>query len=169
MFVDLSLSSDQISGQNKKSLLTFVSGMKESHLSVGQCGQRPAPLHMRPIYPIQQQISLNQTQNTKGTICSANIATGYHWLFSFYSSQCVLFIISRSNLIMFLENQCVLVNSIPTPIELLRYYQNIYFIFSYKVLQLYRHRDGTVQVSSCLKTLLQKWMRLLDEKWNVFG
>lgn len=33
MFGDLSLCSDQVSGQNKKSFSTFVSGMKESHLS----------------------------------------------------------------------------------------------------------------------------------------
>lgn len=33
MFGDLSLCSDQVSGKNKKSFSTFVSGMKESHLS----------------------------------------------------------------------------------------------------------------------------------------
>lgn len=53
MFWDLSLCSDQISGQNEKSLNTFVSGMKDSHLSVGHCGQRPVALYIRPIYSTQ--------------------------------------------------------------------------------------------------------------------
>lgn len=74
MFGDLFLSSDQISGQNKKSLNTFVSGMKDSHLSVGHCGQRPVPLYIRPIYLTQLQTSTVQT--TQSSHVRSPLSTG---------------------------------------------------------------------------------------------
>ncbi|KAK1892198.1 Flavin-dependent halogenase malA [Dissostichus eleginoides] len=82
MFGDFSLPWDQISGQNKKSLNTFVSGKKESHLSVGHCGHRPAPLYIRPIYLTQQQTS----KQHKGAICKTNMAGGWTWINNFYTT-----------------------------------------------------------------------------------
>lgn len=73
MFGDLALLSDQISGQNTKSLNTFVSEMKDSDLSVGCCG--PAPLYIRPIYLTQQQTSTVQT--TPGQQIWPQVDTGF--------------------------------------------------------------------------------------------
>lgn len=84
MFGDFSQLSYQISGQNKKSLNTFVSGKKDSHLSVGHSGPRPAPLYIRPIYLTQQTSTLKQH---KEAICKTNKAAGWHWFYSFFCLQ----------------------------------------------------------------------------------
>lgn len=82
MFGDFSQPSYQISGQNKKSLNTFVSGKKDSHLSVGHSGPRPAPLYIRPIY-LTQQTSMSKQH--KEAICETNKAAGWHGFDSFFA------------------------------------------------------------------------------------
>lgn len=62
MFGDFFLPSDQITGQNKKSLNTFVGGMKDSHLSEGHSGQSPTPLYIQPVYLTQHWTFTVQTR-----------------------------------------------------------------------------------------------------------
>lgn len=109
MFGDLSLCSDQISGQNKKSLNTFVSGMKDSHLSVGHCGQKPVPLYIRPIYLPELQTSAFQTTQNSHRLnkCGSRLVLALQ----LFCSQCAAWYyfdtamtIDKVNLIWYLKN-----------------------------------------------------------------